>query len=128
MNIGFDAGEEHRAKINHNKGVENRYPLIEAGLNRDDCIKLIKSHGLEVPRKSGCFICPFQRVTEWKELRRKHPNLYCKAVTLENICNEKRNQNGKKNIYINGKCSVEAFVDENQIRMFDQLPPCECML
>jgi len=81
--IGFDAGEAHRAE---NKAVhfcEQRYPLIENGINRDGCVDIIKAHGLAIPQKSGCFICPFQRKKQWKHLFHKHNDLWNDAVELE---------------------------------------------
>lgn len=59
--LGIDAGESHRARLNSKKGVENRYPLIEHGIDRDGCKKMIAEAGLIVPPKSGCFFCMFQK-------------------------------------------------------------------
>jgi hypothetical protein len=81
--LGIDAGEAHRAKIVSEKGIENRYPLVEAGISRDGCKEIIRAHGLPVPQKSGCFICPYQRQGQWKRLRAKHPDLFCRAEQLE---------------------------------------------
>ena len=60
VHIGYAADEAHRAKIYSDKGVEHRWLLIEHDIDRQGCIDLIKNHGLMVPRKSGCYICPFQ--------------------------------------------------------------------
>jgi len=35
------------------------YPLIDAGMTRDDCLNLIASFGLPLPEKSACWFCPF---------------------------------------------------------------------
>jgi len=129
--IGIDAGEAHRARISSEKGVENRYPLIEADINRALCIKLIKRHGLKVPRKSGCFICPFQTIYEWKMLRMEHPELFCKAEQLEAINMEYRKSKGKKPLFLYGNArSLRSVVEENQLRLFgrDKYPPCNCGL
>jgi 3'-phosphoadenosine 5'-phosphosulfate sulfotransferase (PAPS reductase)/FAD synthetase len=132
MNIGFDAGETRRAKINYNNGIENRFPLIEANINRDGCKKIIRSHGLAVPQKSGCYICPFQKRTQWIELRKRHPDLFCAAEQLENQCIENRTSRGKSPIYLAGSYNamLKSVIDENQRRIFkqDEYPPCECML
>ena len=91
MMIGFDKGEEKRAKISITKGIENRFPLLENEVNRDGCKKIITDHGLPVPMKSGCYICPFQKQNQWKGLRTTHPELFCKAVKME-----KKNQDYRK--------------------------------
>lgn len=132
MNIGIDYGERKRAKISIQKGVENRYPLIEHEIDRQACKDLIIRHGLPIPMKSGCFICPYQRVSQWKELRRKHPDLFCKAQQLENLNIEYRKSIGKKPFYLNQwpKATLASIVDENQIMLFeeDEYPPCQCAL
>lgn len=130
--IGIDADEKRRAKIQTRKGFEARYPLIEADIGRRECKKLILSHGLPVPMKSGCYICPFQRVNQWKELRRKHPDLFCKASQLEQRNIEYRIERGKKPLYLNQnpKASLRSIVDEDQQPVFeeDEYPPCRCAL
>ena len=128
--IGIDYGESHRAKLNTNKGVENRFPLIESKINRNGCKKIIKRHKLPLPIKSGCYICPYQRSAQWRFLRNNYQDLFCKADKLERKCNLRRRLDGKKNIYITGKQSLRSVVEENQSKLWpeDEYPPCECML
>ena len=131
MLIGIDAGEPNRAKISTVNGIEKRYPLLENDINRAGCKKIITDHGLPVPMKSGCYICPFQKATHWRELRKNHPDLFCKASTLEKINMQYRKDRGKKSMTLccNGK-SLETVVDENQMNIFEQddYPPCQCGL
>jgi hypothetical protein len=129
MYIGIDYGESHRAKISTQSGIENRYPLIEHGINRSGCEKIIKDHGLAVPMKSGCYICPFQPNGQWIELRKKHPELFCKAQQLEINAANHRIKRGKKPISIKSK-SLKSIVDEDQMNLFEQddYPPCQCGL
>lgn len=132
MLIGFDSGEAKRAKISSENGVENRYPLIEAEINREGCKKIIKSHGLPTPQKSGCYICPYQKVTQWKDLRNRHPELFCKAEQLEKRNIEYRKRVGKKPLFLNQypRASLRSIVEEDQGKLFerDEYPPCNCML
>lgn len=82
--IGFDAGEKHRANIKPRlKKVSYEYPLVDAGLRRRDCVKLIRDHDLPVPIKSDCFFCPFHSKERWWALARDAPELFWKAVALE---------------------------------------------
>jgi len=84
--IGYDYGEGKRIKKQKGrsrKGVEYQYPLYDHGLTRQGCVEYIQSHGLEVPPKSGCYICPFQRKSEWRQLEIEHPELFQKALDLE---------------------------------------------
>lgn len=68
--IGYDAGEAHRARRAPDvDGVFHfRYPLIEWGWTRKDCIEAITRAGLSVPGKSSCFFCPASKASEIKSL------------------------------------------------------------
>ena len=129
--LGIDFGERKRAKMSSSKGFENRFPLIEAEIDREGCKDIIRSHNLPLPIKSGCFICPFQRVHQWKELRRNHPGLFCKAVELERRNMAYRKAQGKAPMFLSmSKRSLQSIVDENQRQIFkqDEYPPCNCGL
>ena len=63
--------------------VTNLYPLIDRKLKRADCIRVIQDAGLPVPVKSGCFFCPFNSQERWKWLYEEHPDLFGRAVALE---------------------------------------------
>ncbi len=131
MLIGIDFGEIKRVKISIEDGVENRYPLVENEIDRNGCKKIIKKHNLPVPMKSGCYICPFQKKTQWVELRKKHPELFCKAEQLEKRNMESRIRRGKKPLTINasGK-KLKTLIEEDQMNIFEQddYPPCQCGL
>lgn len=74
--IGIAADEAHRAQ----SAIR---PLVERHIDRKSCIAIIQAEGLTVPRKSGCYICPFQRDAQWHELWKLHPKLYIRAQRLE---------------------------------------------
>jgi hypothetical protein len=78
--LGIDAGEAHRAKTG------DYYPLIDMGLNREDCKKVIRKAGLPVPDKSGCIVCPFTPPKEFKKMSNDDPESFKKAVKLEKNC------------------------------------------
>jgi len=87
--IGFDAGEERR-KTNAiaydivNKKYKNHYPLIDLwDWYREDCVQVIKEEGLSLPGKSSCFFCPSMKKHEIKSLRKKHPDLFERAIAIE---------------------------------------------
>jgi 3'-phosphoadenosine 5'-phosphosulfate sulfotransferase (PAPS reductase)/FAD synthetase len=89
--IGFGYDEKHRAerRIKKHKLEENvtyEYPLIEAGLNRDDCAQLIVEHGLKTPERSTCWFCPLQNKQQLRQLYLKNHKLYRRAVEIENLC------------------------------------------
>lgn len=131
--VGIDNGEAHRAKIHCNKGVEYRYPLIEHEIDLQGCIDIIKSHGLDVPTKSGCYLCPFQRPADFKRLRREHSDLYCNARKLEaeHIARRKAAGNNSPS-YLVGNHPLDIIVnaDLDFLPGLDDYsyPPCQCGL
>jgi 3'-phosphoadenosine 5'-phosphosulfate sulfotransferase (PAPS reductase)/FAD synthetase len=132
IHIGFALDEAHRARISNQDGLENRYLLIEHEITRAGCIDMIRKAGLPIPRKSGCYICPFQRVGQWKELRRHHPELFCRALELEKANIAQRIARGKKPLYLSQspRAPLSEIVGERQGVLFeqDEYPPCLCGL
>lgn len=82
--IGFAMDESGRAK-----NPDLKYPLIENGVTREGCKNIIKNAGLKVPVKSGCYFCPFQRIRSWENLWREYPELWQRAIKLEDNARER---------------------------------------
>jgi hypothetical protein len=81
--VGIDADEAHRADPNGRQGDTVRFPLIEWGWGREECIAAIRSADLPVPVKSACFYCPSSKKHEVIALAREHPDLFARAVAME---------------------------------------------
>lgn len=76
------------------------YPLLELGLRRTDCQRIILDAGLPLPPKSACFFCPFHKEQEWVVQKRKTPELFEKSCQLEELLNERRDELGKDHVYL----------------------------
>lgn len=86
--IGYDAGETRRvqhgeAANEQNKKIENRYPLYEWGWDRAECVRVIQRAGLPLPAKSSCYFCPSMKKKEIQALWEQFPDLFQKAVEME---------------------------------------------
>lgn len=81
--IGYDYGEERRAKIIDSKKYNYEYPLIEWKWGRDECIKAIARAGLAQPGKSSCFFCPANTQAEIREVAALYPDLMDRAIKIE---------------------------------------------
>lgn len=77
--LGISANEPRRVRDDPTV----RYPLVEASIHRPECVRIIQRAGLAVPRKSGCWFCPGQRIAEWRQLHFNYPELYERAIALE---------------------------------------------
>jgi 3'-phosphoadenosine 5'-phosphosulfate sulfotransferase (PAPS reductase)/FAD synthetase len=80
--VGISADEARRKP-------QRRRPLVDHGITREDCARVIAAQGLALPRKSGCWFCPFQTEAQWRELYVAHPELFAQAVELEEAKGEK---------------------------------------
>ncbi|MBI4494833.1 MAG: hypothetical protein HY690_18825 [Chloroflexi bacterium] len=75
--------EIERMKDSRVDYVSNLFPLVERRMTRAACVALIQDAGLPVPPKSSCYFCPFGSVDRWRWLHEHHPELYAKAMALE---------------------------------------------
>lgn len=87
----------NRSPVPHERVV---YPLLELGLRRTDCQRIILEAGLPLPPKSACFFCPFHRPEDWQEQRRSTPELFAKSCQLEATLNTRRAEIGKDPVYL----------------------------
>jgi len=128
--LGIAADEAHRK-------VDAIRPLVEAGVDREGCIEIIKAEGLDVPQKSGCFICPFQRNDQWRMLWERHPDLFDQALILEEASTKRRGIGKVTTFDPAGKITLrqrklayESQMELPEIDMDDLLrfKPCVCTL
>lgn len=118
--VGISTDEIHRADGGKHKPLYQKsvYPLIELGLSRADCLRVIRDAGLPEPRKSACWFCPYTRSSQWAEMRRDEPELFAKACDLEDSINKKRQEQGKPAAYLSRLKAPLREMDEAQ----DMLP------
>jgi hypothetical protein len=122
--IGISMDEIERAHRGREEAWERRvYPLIDLGLRRVDCYRIIELAGLQAPPKSACYFCPFHRPQTWAEMRRDEPELFDKAADLEDLLNERRDMLGKDRVYLTrfGR-PLRECIGPAQDTLFDQSP------
>ncbi len=101
VGIGISVDEIHRANNRRTESHERIvYPLLDLRLRRADCLRIIDSAGLPVPRKSACFFCPFHRPSAWQDMARETPELFEKSCQLEDLLNERRTRLGKDPVFL----------------------------
>ncbi|NIP95844.1 MAG: hypothetical protein GWO24_21390, partial [Akkermansiaceae bacterium] len=71
------------------EGVTYAYPLQEHGVDFQGVQDILRASGLRLPdfyrwrSTGGCWMCPWQRASDWKGLKRHHPELFLQAVDEE---------------------------------------------
>lgn len=104
--IGIAGEEAQRASKSDVKYADNYFPLLELGLSRMDCQKVIKEAGFKtLPIKSGCVCCPFAPDGWYWALKEKYGNLWARTVEMERIA---LNKNGK--LHLKGSRPISEIV------------------
>lgn len=80
--VGLRADEPERRGL-YSEECEVRFPLREWGLGIDEVRRVLKERGVRVPTRTDCARCPFQRLSEWKALMERYPEVYEDAVQME---------------------------------------------
>jgi len=122
--IGISAEESRRQP-------DKVRPLVDRGLDRNACARIIQAAGLEVPRKSSCWLCPFQSPRQWRDLLERHPDLFERAARLEEASTERRAAGKGGNSFFDpgGKMSLRQFAQQGTLFSgLDYYVPCMCRL
>jgi len=110
LGLGITTDEIQRARVHEIEKVRGfmkaiEYPLIDLHINRSRCQRIIQDEGLPMPPRSACWFCPFHSRVEWTRLRSERPDLFERAVELENFINHKRTViMGKDEVYLHPSC------------------------
>lgn len=115
--IGIHSGETKRGKIPDDAKFTYRFPLKEWGWNQSHCIAAIVAEGLPVPPKSSCFFCPAMKKHEVIELSKQHPELFGRAVAIEQNARECEGLDVVKGLGRNWSWESLVKADESQLRL-----------
>lgn len=81
--IGISIDEACRAKPSRESWIGLRYPLLELGMSRQDCITWLKERGYPVPPKSSCVGCPFHDDAGWRDIQKNEPDSWKEALEVD---------------------------------------------
>lgn len=119
--IGIRADEAKRKGYFNPKkpNIKAAYPFIDEGINLIGVKKLLEDSGLGMPdyyrwrTRSGCYFCFFQRRVEWVNLSKEHPDLFEKAIALEDQSGY--NKEGRKFTWVKGMTLRELLSKKDDI-------------
>ena len=82
--IGISTDEATRVKPPREPYIVGRWPLIELGMSRTDCLRWFGERypGWELPR-SACVFCPYHSAGEWRAMRESDPESWATAVKVD---------------------------------------------
>jgi 3'-phosphoadenosine 5'-phosphosulfate sulfotransferase (PAPS reductase)/FAD synthetase len=106
--VGIRADENREGYISHKENIKAVFPFSQDGIVRDDVFRILEeSVGIpayyEWRSRSGCFFCFFQRQDEWLGLKRRHPELFQKALEMEQDVGQRKFNWGSGERIVSGK-------------------------
>ncbi len=81
--LGISTDEMRRMRASRTRWIENRWPLVELGLNREGCRRVVTDAGFPEPEKSACVFCPYHSDAYWDWMKRTHPDQFARAVAMD---------------------------------------------
>ncbi|MER7664858.1 phosphoadenosine phosphosulfate reductase [Streptomyces sp. NPDC096193] len=120
--VGISVDEMSRANPNRAMPYEQLvYPLLELGIRRADCPRIIRSAGLPMPPKSSCDFCPMRKIPEWQAMYEQEPERFARACEVEDTINTHLAAKGKPPVYLTraGRPLQELFKYGTQLPLFD---------
>ena len=88
--VAIRADESNRkGYISTKPNIETVFPFVEDGVDQQGVLRILEDAGIGLPgyyewrTRSGCYFCFFQRKAEWVGLADRHPDLFERAVAIE---------------------------------------------
>lgn len=83
--IGISTDEAQRMKPSQFRWITHRWPLIEAGMSRRDCLAWLDQHDYPRPAKSACTFCPYHSDAMWLDMRQNDPDSWADAIVIDEV-------------------------------------------
>ena len=88
--VAIRADEKSRTGyVSTKPNIKTTFPFIDDDIDHMGVLKILEDAGINLPdyyewrTRSGCYFCFFQRKAEWVGLADKHPDLFKRAVAIE---------------------------------------------
>jgi hypothetical protein len=126
MLIGISMDEVIRMRPSRVQYIKNAYPLIEAGMTRQDCLRWMADRQYPKPGKSSCIGCPYHSDREWRALA---PAEFQDAVEIDRVIRSRPNFKDEQYLHRSLKpldqVDLSTAEERGQINMFNN--ECEGM-
>jgi hypothetical protein len=80
---------QRKGYVSTKPNISAVFPFIEAGIDHEGVLKILDAASIGLPdyytwrTRSGCYFCFYQRKAEWVGLAERHPDLFQRAVAIE---------------------------------------------
>jgi len=128
MLIGISTDEALRMKPSREPWKQHRWPLIEKGMSRSDCLAWMERKGYQLPPKSSCIGCPFHSDHEWRAIK-ADPEAWADAIEVDAAIRQQPGIRGQQFMHRScvplGEVDLSTAADHGQVDMFNN--ECEGM-
>lgn len=107
IGISWDELQRMRTSTDPERIIE--YPLVDLRLTRSDCERIIREAGLPQPGRSSCWFCPYKTQREWQRMRHEEPEVFAKAVEMEQHMADKMEAEGEGPVTFHSKGDLAAI-------------------
>jgi hypothetical protein len=119
--IGISTDEAIRMKPARDAWVENVWPLINAEMSRQDCLRWFeKRYPLRPLAKSACIGCPFHNDEQWRDMKMNDPSSFADAVAFDKAIRQ-TTRNKDLTRYLHRSCKPLDEVDFRNLEDMGQL-------
>jgi len=127
--LGITIDEVQRMKPSWHKWITNTFPLVDLGLHRHDCMKIVTDVGLPEPQKSACVYCPYHSDTYWQWMKDAEPEAFAQAVAFDHAIRDMTMRGRDQPAYVHRSCVPldEANFDTTDPDQVDMWAECEGM-
>jgi hypothetical protein len=129
--FGISWDELERIKPSTVKYIANEWPLIDRRMTRQDCVKWLQAHDLEVPQKSACVFCPYQSRLSWHDLKAQNGKEWETALEVDRAI---RHQRAKFDLFLHRdrkpleEVDMRTEQENGQLELFDSCESGYCWL
>ena len=126
MLVGISMDEVWRMKPSRVQYIRNSFPLIDAGMTRQDCLRWMEQRQYPKPPKSSCIGCPFHNDAQWRALS---PEEFSDAVDVDRAIRHQPGMRGQQFMHRSlrplDQVDLSTAEERGQMNMF--LNDCEGM-
>jgi hypothetical protein len=121
--IGISTDEAMRMKPAQDKWLENRWPLIEESMSRQDCLAWFERNypGRKLA-KSSCIGCPFHNDGAWRDMKLNDPLSWNDAVEFDKGIRKELHHNAEHDVYLHRSRQPLDEVDLRNLEDMGQMP------
>jgi hypothetical protein len=121
--IGISFDEIVRMKMSMEPWQVNRFPLVEMGMTRRNCLHWLERNGYPAPPKSSCIGCPYHSNTLWRQMREEDQEAWDDAVAIDRLIRTGF-RNLRDEVFLHRSCvpldeaDLDTLADKGQLDLF----------